>query len=113
MYSPQVDEMPMPEIWYSPVFGMGFWINDIGLLMSAPAFCTAGDYDMDNAIPVSDWENWEEINTPENLSCLADIVQVCTLKRDFANIGYIQGSLVQLDNWHTRGCITVQSRLLF
>ena len=88
MYSPQVDEMPMPEIWYSPVFGMGFWINDIGLLMSAPAFCTAGDYDMDNAIPVSDWENWEEINTPENLSCLADIVQVCTLKRDFANIRY-------------------------
>ena len=78
MYSPQVDEMPMPEIWYSPVFGMGFWINDIGLLMSAPAFCTAGDYDMENAIPVSDWENWEEINTPENLSCLADIVQVCT-----------------------------------
>ena len=88
MYSPQVDEMPMPEIWYSPVFGMGFWINDIGLLMSAPAFCTAGDYDMENAIPVSDWENWEEINTPENLSCLADIVQICTLKRDFANIGY-------------------------
>ena len=59
MYSPQVDEMPMPEIWYSPVFGMGFWINDIGLLMSVPAFCTAGDYDMENAIPVSDWENWD------------------------------------------------------
>ena len=74
MYSPQVTEMPMPDIWYSPIFGMGF--------------CTAGDYDMMNAIPVSDWENWEEINTPENLSCLADIVQVCTLKRDFANIGY-------------------------
>ena len=76
----------MPEIWYSQYLEW-FLINDIGLLMS-PAFCTAGDYDMDNAIPVSDWENWEEINTPANLSCLADIVQVCTLKRDFANIGY-------------------------
>ena len=80
--------MPKPEIWYSPVFGMGFWIAEDGLLMSVPAFCTAGDYDMENAIPVSDWENWEEINTAENLSCLADIVQICTLKRDYVNIGY-------------------------
>ena len=80
--------MPQPEIWYSPVFGMGFWIAEDGLLMSVPAFCTAGDYDMENAMPVSDWENWEEINTAENLSCLADIVQICTLKRDYVNIGY-------------------------
>ena len=47
----------MPEIYQSVVFGMGFWIDNQGLFMSAPSYATGGGCDMDNAIPVYDWEN--------------------------------------------------------
>ena len=43
----------MPEIYQSVVFGMGFWIDNQGLFMSAPSYATGGGCDMDNAIPVS------------------------------------------------------------
>jgi len=45
----------MPEIYQSVVFGMGFWIDNQGLFMSAPSYATGGGCDMDNAIPVYDW----------------------------------------------------------
>jgi len=30
--------MPKPEIHFSPVFGMGFWIAEDGTFMSCPAY---------------------------------------------------------------------------
>ena len=70
----------MPEIYQSVVFGMGFWIDDQGLFLSAPEF-KDGSHDIDNMIPVYDWENWGEL-TEHHHSHLAHIVQMCTLKRD-------------------------------
>ena len=67
-------------VYSSVVFGMGFWIDDQGLFLSAPEF-KDGSLDIDNAIPVYDWENWGEL-TEHHHSHLAHIVQMCTLKRD-------------------------------
>ena len=67
-------------VYSSVVFGMGFWIDDQGLFLSEPQF-KDGSLDIDNAIPVYDWENWGEL-TEHHHSHLAHIVQMCTLKRD-------------------------------
>ena len=67
-------------VYSSVVFGMGFWIDDQGLFISAPEF-KDGSLDIDNAVPVCDWENWGEL-TEHHHSHLAHIVQMCTLKRD-------------------------------
>ena len=67
-------------VYSSVVFGMGFWIDDQGLFISAPEF-KDGSLDVDNAIPVYDWENWGEL-IEHHHSHLAHIVQMCTLKRD-------------------------------
>ena len=67
-------------VYSSVVFGMGFWIDDQGLFISAPEF-KDGSLDIDNAIPVYDWEIWGEL-TEHHHSHLAHIVQMCTLKRD-------------------------------
>ena len=76
-------------VYSSVVFDMGFWIDDQGLFLSAPQF-RDGSLDIDNAIPVYDWENWGEL-TPHHHSHLAHIVQMCTLKRDSQNIEYYAG----------------------
>ena len=76
-------------VYSSVVFGMGFWIDDQGLFISAPEF-KDGSLDVDNAIPVYDWENWGEL-TEHHHSHLAHIVQMCTLKRDAQNIDYYAG----------------------
>ena len=76
-----VKELYNEDLVYSSVlFGMGFWIDDQGLFISAPEF-KDGSLDVDNAIPVYDWENWGEL-TEHHHSHLAHIVQMCTLKRD-------------------------------
>ena len=76
-----VKELYNEDLVYSSVlFGMGFWIDDQGLFLSAPEF-KDGSLDVDNAIPVYDWENWGEL-TEHHHSHLAHIVQMCTLKRD-------------------------------
>ena len=76
-------------VYSSVLFGMGFWIDDQGLFISAPQF-RDGSLDIDNAIPVYDWENFSEL-TPHHHSHLAHIVQMCTLKRDSQNIEYYAG----------------------
>jgi len=76
-------------VYSSVVFGMGFWIDDQGLFLSAPQF-RDGSLDIDNAIPVYDWENFSEL-TPHHHSHLAHIVQMCTLKRDTQQIEYYAG----------------------
>ena len=78
--------MPKPEIHYSVVFGMGFYIAEDGTLMSMPAFENVS-FDIENEIAVSEWDD-PSVYTPDHLKVLAQIVQICTLKRDYVNIGY-------------------------
>ena len=87
----------MPEIYQSVVFGMGFWIDNQGLFMSAPSYATGGGCDMDNAIPVYDWENWGEL-TEHHHSHLAHIVQMCTLKRDSQQLDHYAGGICKCLN---------------
>ena len=76
-------------VYSSVVFGMGFWIDDQGLFLSAPQF-RDGSLDIDNAIPVYDWENFSEL-TEHHMSHLFHVVHMCTLKRDSQNIEYYAG----------------------
>ena len=78
--------MPKPEIHFSPVFGMGFWIDEDGTFMSCAAF-ENGSFDVENQIPVDEWGNTDAYTT-DHIQILAQIVQICTLKRDYVNIGY-------------------------
>ena len=74
-------------VYSSVVFGMGFWIDDQGLFISAPEF-KDGSLDIDNAIPVTDWESFNEL-TPHHLSHLMNVNQMCILKRDSQQIEYL------------------------
>ena len=78
--------MPKPEIHLSVAFGMGFWIAEDGTLMSCPAF-ENGSFDIENQIPVDEWGNTDAYTT-DHIQILAQIVRICTLKRDYVNIGY-------------------------
>ena len=47
-------------------------------------------YDIiDNEIAVSEWDD-PSVYTPEHLLVLAHVAQICTLKRDYVNIGYYE-----------------------
>ena len=82
-----VKELYNEDLVYSScTFGMGFWIDDQGLFISAPQF-KDGSLDIDNAIPVYDWENFDEL-TPYHLSNLMHVNQMCILKRDSQQIEY-------------------------
>ena len=76
-------------VYSSVVFGMGFWIDDQGLFLSAPEF-KDGSLDIDNMIPVYDWENFSEL-TEHHISHLMHVVQMCTLKRDAQQLDYYAG----------------------
>ena len=78
--------MPKPEIHFSHAFGMGFWIAEDGTLMSCPAF-NNGSFDVENAISVAEWDDFT-VYSHQHLQVLAQITQICTLKRDYVNIGY-------------------------
>ena len=84
--------MPTPDIHYSVAFGMGFWITEDGTLMSCPVIEMDGNpnhnvMDVDNAIAVDEWNDFS-VYTTDHMQILAQIVQICTLKRDYVNIGY-------------------------
>ena len=76
-------------VYSSIVFGMGFWIDDQGLFISAPEF-QDGSLDIDNAVPVTDWENFDEL-TPHHFSHLMNVNQMCILKRDTQELDYYAG----------------------
>ena len=78
--------MPKPEIHYSVAFGMGFYIAEDGTLMSMPAF-ENGSFDIENEVPVDEWDD-PSVYSPQHMLVLAQIMQICTLKRDYVNIGY-------------------------
>ena len=82
--------MPKPEIHYSPAFGMGFYISEDGTLMSMPAVTDENGrttMDIDNEIAVDEWDD-PSVYSPAHMIVLATIMQICTLKRDYVNIGY-------------------------
>ena len=82
--------MPKPEIHYSVAFGMGFYIAEDGTLMSMPAVTDADGrttMDVDNEIAVDEWDD-PSVYSPSHMMVLAQIMQICTLKRDYVNIGY-------------------------
>ena len=79
------DPMPLPEIHYSHAFGMGFWIAEDGTFMSCPAVYDT--FDVDNAIAVDEWDDYT-VYSHHHMQLLAQIVGICTLKRDYVNIGY-------------------------
>ena len=82
--------MPKPEIHYSHAFGMGFWIEEDGTFMSCPAMDDAEGrttMDVENAIAVDEWDDYT-VYSHNHMAVLAQIVQICTLKRDYENIGY-------------------------
>ena len=68
---------------------MGFWIDDQGLFLSAPEF-KDGSLDIDNAIPVYDWENFDELTPHHHLTHLMHVNQMCILKRDHNNLIIMQ-----------------------
>ena len=76
-------------VYSSVVFGMGFWIDDQGLFISAPEF-KDGSLDIDNAVPVYDWENFDELSA-HHLSHLMHVNQMCILKRDSQQLDYYAG----------------------
>lgn len=65
--------------------GHTFWIDDDGLFMSCPTF-KDGSVDLENAVSVYDWENWEEAHP--HLPHLMHVNQICILKRDSDKIDY-------------------------
>jgi len=78
--------MPKPEIHFSHAFGMGFWIEEDGTFMSCPAF-NNGSFDIENAIAVDEWDDYT-VYSHNHMQLLAQIVGICTMKRDYVNIGY-------------------------
>ena len=76
-------------VYSSVVFGMGFWIDEQGLFISAPEF-KDGSLDIDNAVPVYDWENFDELSA-HHLSHLMHVNQMCILKRDSQQLDYYAG----------------------
>ena len=82
--------MPLPEIHYSHAFGMGFWIAEDGTFMSCPAMDDANGrttMDVENAIAVDEWDDYT-VYSHQHMQLLAQIVGICTMKRDYVNIGY-------------------------
>ena len=55
----------------SSAFGMGFWIDADGTFMSCPAF-EYGAFDVDNAIPVEEWDDFSVYST-DHMQILAQL----------------------------------------
>ena len=46
-----------------------------------------GAFDVENAFPVEDWDDFS-VYSQDHMRILAQLVRMCTLKRDYVNIGY-------------------------
>ena len=72
----------------SETLGMHFWIDEDAVFMSAPSYATGGGCDMDNAIPVEDWLNFDELDAHHLAHLFGYILKMCILRRDYVRIGY-------------------------
>ena len=75
-------------ITHSELLGYSFWIDENAVFMSAPSYATGGGCDMDNAIPVEDWESFDELSAHELSHLFGYVLTLCTLKRDYVKVGY-------------------------
>ena len=75
-------------ITHSELLGYSFWIDEDAVFMSAPSYATGGGCDMDNAIAVEDWENFDELSAHELSHLFGFVFKMCVLKRDYVRIGY-------------------------
>tara|TARA_B100001287_G_C22286474_1_gene346290 strand:- start:210 stop:515 length:306 start_codon:yes stop_codon:yes gene_type:complete len=82
---------------HSELLGYTFWIDEDGNFMSAPSF-QSGGCDIDNAIPVSDWESFDELDAHELSHLFGYVLKMCTLKRDYVKIGYYSNLFGGTDN---------------
>ena len=71
----------------SELLGYTFWIDENGIFMSAPSF-QSGGFDLENAIPVGDWESFDELSAEEFSHLFGYVLTLCTLKRDYVRVGY-------------------------
>ena len=82
----------------SETLGMHFWIDEDAVFMSAPSYATGGGCDMDNAIAVEDWENFDELSAHELSHLFGFVFKMCVLKRDYVRIGYYSKVFGGTDN---------------
>ena len=61
----------------SETLGMHFWIDEDAVFMSAPSYATGGGCDMDNAIAVEDWENFDELSAHELSHLFGFVFKMC------------------------------------
>ena len=85
-------------ITHSELLGYSFWIDEDAVFMSAPSYATGGGCDMDNAIAVEDWENFDELSAHELSHLFGFVFKMCVLKRDYVRIGYYSNLIGGTDN---------------
>ena len=77
----------MPDYFHSPILGYSFWIDESNTFMSAPTF-KDDTVDIDNAIAVSDWQNFNELNEFDLRHLFGSVLTMCLYKRDLIKIEY-------------------------
>ena len=82
------DDGTTPLMTHSELLGYTFWIDEDAVFMSAPSYATGGGCDMDNAIAVEDWLNFDELSAHELSHLFGFVFKMCVLKRDYVRVGY-------------------------
>ena len=77
----------MPDYFHSPILGYSFWIDESNTFMSVPTF-KDNTVDIDNAIAVSDWQNFNELNEFDLRHLFGSVFTMCLYKRDLIKIEY-------------------------
>ena len=65
-----------------------FGLTKMQFLCQHHSYATGGGCDMDNAIAVEDWENFDELSAHELSHLFGFVFKMCVLKRDYVRIGY-------------------------
>ena len=77
----------MPDLYNSELLGYSFWIDENNTFMSSPTF-TDGTADLNNAIPVSDWESFNELSEFHFAHLFGTVFTMCLYKRELVKIDY-------------------------
>ena len=77
----------MPDLYNSEILGYSFWIDENNIFMSAPTF-RDGTADLNNAIPVSDWESFNELNEFHFAHLFGTVFTMCVYKRELVRLDY-------------------------
>ena len=75
----------MPDLYNSEILGYSFWIDENNIFMSAPTF-RDGTADLNNAIPVSDWESFNELNEFHFAHLFGTVFTMCVYKRELVEL---------------------------